>query len=843
MKKNIKLGTIQTMKKWNEFIYMVLKKKIGIYLGILAVFSAASLFYFYPVLQGKRLVQSDIQQFIGMSKEIKDFRTENHKEPYWTNAAFSGMPAYQLSAYYPYDYIKKIDTFLRFLPHPADYLFLYFLSFFILLSVLKIDWKIALLGSLAFGFSTYLIIILGVGHNAKSHAIGYMPLVIAGCIWCFQNKYLKGFLLTTLAMALEIHCNHFQMTYYLLFFLLFLTVGFGRKSLKEHKLRSFIKSVLCIFVAGIFSIGFNATNLLATQQYAAASTRGQSELTITPQGDKKPATKGLSKSYITQYSYGLTETFNLFVPRFTGGANAENIGTDSHTYNFITKNVSKNQAADFVKAAPTYWGKQPIVAAPAYIGVLFVFLFVLGIFWLKSPFKKWLIGIVIFSIALSWGKNFSMLTDFFIAYVPLYNKFRAVSSIQVLTEIAIPLMALLTLHKFIHNKSDTDFKKKQLLKSLGILGGLLLFFLLFGRSLFDFRGLSDTYYNQILPGLSEALVLDRKNLFTSDILKSLFLVLLAFGVLWGFIKQKLKKNTVILLLGFLLLYDLLNVSKNYVNGDHFLPASKVTQPFQKTPIDKEILKDTSYYRVANFTKDFMRDGATSYFHKSIGGYHAAKLGRYNELVDFYLSDTKHPEILNMLNVKYFILPDKHRKAALHHNEKHNGNAWFVSSLNYVESANEEIQQLKNLNTKETAIINTNTFPEVLDFKPPVQRDTLATIKLVKYEPNELTYHFESSSPQWTVFSEMYYKQGWNAYIDNKKVPHWNINYVLRALYIPEGTHEIIFKFEPQIITTGNKITLASYGFFGVFLFLVAFLNRDKLKLCIKKTPKKDIAKP
>ena len=819
-------------------------KKINVFIGLFVLFTAVSLWYFSPVLQGKKLMQSDIQQFRGMSKAIKDFREKNNQEPYWTDAVFSGMPTYQLSAYYPYNYIKKIDGLLRFLPHPADYLFLYFLGFFILLIVLKLDWKLASIGSLAFGFSTYFIVILGVGHNAKAHAIAYMPMVMAGFIWCFQKQYLKGFLLTTFAMALEIHTNHFQMTYYLLFSLLFLTIAFAYRSFLKRRIWHFFKSISFVLMACIISLGLNATNLLATKQYAKYSTRGQSELTITPQGFVKPAQKGLPKSYITEYSYGLSETFNLFIPSFTGGANLENIGINSHTYSFLTKYIGNAQARQFVKSAPTYWGKQPIVAAPAYIGVVVVFLFVLGVFLLKGTLKKWLIATVVFSIVLSWGKNFGLLTDFFIDYVPFYNKFRAITSIQVLAEIAIPLMALLTLKVFLNTSYDIKFKQKQLLKSLGIFGGLLLFFLLFGTQLFDFQGLNDDYYDQMLPGLSRALMADRKDLFRMDVLRSLIFVCIAGGMLWLFIKQKLKKNVMILFLGVLFLCDLVSIAKRYVNSEDFLPAYKVEHPFQKTSIDRQILKDTGHYRVADFTKNFMNDGSTSYFHKSIGGYHAAKLGRYKELVDFYLAGKKHPEILNMLNVKYLILPQKDRQPILHKNQKANGNAWFVTTLKYVNSADEQIQSLNDLDTKKIAVVDVKKNPNVL--KIPINFkaiDTLAYIRLLSYKPNTLSYHFESKTPQWTIFSEIYYKNGWNAYIDEKKVPHFNANYVLRGLYVPAGVHKIVFKFEPEVIILGNKITLVSYGLLGFLFVIFGIVSCKDNKPCIKKYLLSGIKKP
>jgi hypothetical protein len=367
------------------------------------VFIIVALGYFSPVLRGYKLFQSDIQQFRGMSKEIKDFRAANDTEPYWTDAAFGGMPSYQLSTYYPNDFIKKLDSLIRFLPRPADYLFLYFLGFFLLLLVLKFDWKLAMIGSLAFGFSTYFIIILGVGHNAKAHAIGYIPLVISGVLLVFQKKYFYGFLWSTLAIALEVNASHPQMTYYLFFVLLILGIVLLVEKIKakEH-LGVFMKEIGLLFLAGFLALGMNASSLLATKEYADYSTRGKSALTITSEGKEKEVRSGLSKSYITEYSYGILETFNLFVPRFTGGANSENLGEESTTYAFLASKIDRRQAAQFSKNVPTYWGSQPIVAAPAYIGAIFIFLFVLGIFLVKGGLKKWLVATTLFSILMSW---------------------------------------------------------------------------------------------------------------------------------------------------------------------------------------------------------------------------------------------------------------------------------------------------------------------------------------------------------------------------------------------------------------------------------------------------------
>ncbi len=381
-------------------------KRIIPFLITFLTFVIVSLAYFSPILQGKKLFQSDIAHFRGMSKEVQEFRAENGTEPYWTNRAFGGMPTYQLSSYYPNDYIKKIDSILRFLPRPADYLFLYFLGFFVLLMVLKIDWKLAIIGSLAFGFSTYFIIILGVGHNAKAHAIAYMPMVIAGILLVFQKKYLSGFILTALAMALEINASHPQMTYYLMFMVLIFGLVYLIDAIKNKELSVFIKNIGLLIVAVILSIGVNATSLLATKEYADQSTRSKSELTITPTGEDMIPTSGLPRDYITQYSYGILETFDLFIPRFMGGSNSENIGKESYTYNFLSARIDRKQALSFAENAPMYWGNQPIVAAPAYLGAVMIFMFIMGIFLLKGPLKKWLVAATLFSILLSWGEEF-----------------------------------------------------------------------------------------------------------------------------------------------------------------------------------------------------------------------------------------------------------------------------------------------------------------------------------------------------------------------------------------------------------------------------------------------------
>ena len=802
-------------------------KQLVPYLIAIVIFIIASITYFNPVLKGQKIKQSDITQFKGMSKEIVDYRAEKGKEPYWTGSAFSGMPAYQLSAYYPNDFIKKIDSFLRFLPRPADYIFLYFLGFLLLLTALNAEWKLAVLGALAFGFSTYLIIIFGAGHNAKAHAIGYMPMVLAGVIWVFKRKYLLGFIVTALAMALEINTNHPQMTYYLGFSILILGILKLIEAVKEKAYMPFVKQSVVILFAMILGLGVNSTRLLAMKEYADASTRGKTELTISPDGSPKKVTKGLSKEYITEYSYGLTETFNLFIPRFMGGGTVEELGKDSEYYKVFKAKYGAKAANKYSKQVLTYWGEQTIIEAPAYIGAVIIFLFFLGAFLVKGTLKKWLVATTFFAIVLSWGKNFDIITNLFIDYIPLYNKFRAVSSIQVIAEICVPLLGVLALKEFFSKNTSTDDKKTALKKAFYILGGISVFFILFGSSLFAFEGFRDGSLKQYnIEGLTEALISDRKSMLFQDSLRSLVLVSISFGILWFFIKYKLNQTKVIVVFAVLILFDLISVDINYVNKDSFERAKNIDTPFQKTAIDNEILKDKSHYRVADFNASPLQDGRTSYFHNSIGGYHAAKMGRYQELFDYQMASKVNMEVLNMLNAKYIIFPNK-GKPALQQNPEVNGNAWFVTNVHFVNSADEEINALDSLKTKNEVVIRKDKATEILS---NYEKDSTATIQLTNYDVTRLTYQSNTIKPQFAVFSEIYYKNGWNAYIDGILTPHYRVDYVLRGMEVPVGKHTIEFKFEPTVIQKGNTITLISYFMLLIIPIGWLFIKKKKSKI-------------
>tara|TARA_R110002111_G_scaffold66446_5_gene108287 strand:+ start:19776 stop:22214 length:2439 start_codon:yes stop_codon:yes gene_type:complete len=797
---------------------------------ILIGFVVVSLAYFSPVLQGKKINQSDIMHYIGMAQQQKEFAKTTGEETYWTNSAFGGMPTYQLGAKYPHNYIKKLDLALRFLPRPADYLFLYFIGFYILLLTLKVDFKLAALGALAFGFSTYLIIILGVGHNSKAHAIAYMPLVLAGIILTFRKKYILGFLLTTIALGLQIVANHPQMTYYLLLLILVLGLSYLIDAYRKKVLPHFFKSVSLLTMAAILAVGLNATGIMATQEYVKESARGQSDLTINPDGSLKEVTTGLDRDYITEYSYGILETFNLYIPKFMGGGNYEDVGKDSETYKaYINLGASPIEALDAARNAPMYWGNQPIVEAPAYVGAVIIFLFVLGLFLVKGRLKWWLVGGTILSLLLSYGKNFGFITDLFIDYVPFYNKFRAVSSIQVILELCIPVLGIFALSRLFNDFQKDEEKLKALLYSVGITAGLAIIFLLFKSTLFDFEGLrDDQYISAYGQPFMDAVIKDRKSLMTTDTLRTLILVLLSAGTIYLFLKKKLSETLVVVVFAVLILFDLVTVDKQYVNNDNFISAIKVDKPYQPNQADKEILKDKGHFRVMDMSTEGQRMPAkAAYYHNSLMGYSAAKLGRVEELLEFHVYKN-NMNVLNMLNTKY-IIAEEQGQIFPYTNTEANGNAWFVSKLKVVADANQEIVALDSLNTKTTAVLE-QTVQTDNNLKTTYQVDSIASIQLKEFKPNYLKYESNNTNVGLAVFSEIYYAQGWNAYIDGTLTPHFRVNYVLRALELPKGNHTIEFKFEPQVVKTGSNVALVSSAILVILLLLGVFYEFKRRKV-------------
>lgn len=774
--------------------------------SVIALFVLIALLYFYPVLQGKAIFQSDIAQYKGMAHERDTYRETTGEEAYWTNSAFGGMPTYQLGAQYPHDYTKKLDALIRFLPRPADYLFLYFIGFYVLMLCLRVPYSLAALGALAFGFSTYLIVILGVGHNAKAHAIGYMPVVLGGMLLLFRGKYLSGFLLTALALALEIRANHYQMTYYL--------IGLGAVmagvhfiyAVKDRALKPFLRAAGLLLLAGGLAIGSNATALMATQEYAQWSTRGASALTVDPQGNPKPATTGLDRAYITQYSYGLAESLNLFVPGLWGGSNHEDMGKKSHTYAYlVAQGVPPTEASAFSQGLPLYWGSQPIVAAPAYVGAIVCFLFLLALFLVQGRHKKWLLAGAAFSLILSWGKNFPGLTDIMIDYFPLYDKFRAVSSIQVLLELCLPVLGILGLREFCKTSLPTPQKLRALKKSVFLCLGLGALLLLL-KGVWNFEGIQDAEYRKYWgDALMAAIQQDREALYVKDTLRSLLYVALAAIVLWGYAVEKIKKNLFLLTIGGLLLFDLAGVDRRYVNAGDFVPKSRVKTPFQATAADHRIAQDTTLYRVFD-PQEALNGARTSYFHHSLGGYHAAKPRALQELFDYQLNQN-NMEVLHMFNVKYLIQQDQEGRRLPVYNEEANGNAWFVEQLLPAASADQAMQQLTHFNSKKQAVL---TLPDHAPMPPLEYRvDSLASIKIVAYKPDAITYTSNNPRAGFAVFSEMYYAKGWQAFIDGQPLPHYKVNYALRGLPIPAGEHELLFTFTPRVVQTGSYIALIS----------------------------------
>lgn len=790
-------------------------KAIITHICVIGLFILASLVYFYPVLQGKAIYQSDIAQYKGMAQERDAYKDVTGEESYWTNSAFGGMPTYQLGANYPHNYVKELDRLIRFLPRPADYLFLYLIGFYILLLCLKVDFRLAVLGALAFGFSTYLIIILGVGHNAKAHALGYIPMVLGGIVLVFRKKYILGFILTALAMALEISANHYQMTYYFMLLVLVMGLVYLIYAIKEKELKHFFASVGILILAVVLSIFTNATSLLATKEYADWSTRGKSELTINPDGSEKAISTGLDYEYITQYSYGIAESLDLFVPRMFGGSGQEDLGKDSKVYQyFVGQGLSPTRAIE-ISGLYLYWGPHPFSgpAGPAYVGAIIIFLFILGLFLVDGRRKWWLLAGVIMSLFLSWGKNFPLLTNFMIDYFPLYDKFRAVSSIQVVLELCIPVLGILGLHELSKVNVEKSKKLQALKLSFFMAIGLGIFIFLL-MTVFDFSGANDDRYRQYFGDQAlEILKSERRAVYINDTIRSLIYVALAAAALWFFIKDKINKNILVFALGALILFDLVGVDLRYVNENDFVRQRQVNQPFQATQVDQMIMQDDSIYRVFD-PQDGINGARASYFHKNIGGYHAAKPRALQNLFEYHLYQN-NLQVLNMLNVKYIIQQDEEGNSYPAVNPDANGNAWFVDQLLPVSSANEEILKLKDFNSKTQAVVNTQEYPELTKLRYSV--DSVASIALVDYSPDHIKYSSQNPDDGFAVFSEMHYPSGWNAFIDGEPTTHYRVDYALRGMKVPAGQHEIEFKFEPEVVETGSQITLAANILLGLMI--------------------------
>ena len=758
-------------------------------------FAVVSLVFYSPLLDGKKLYQSDINQYEGMSREITNNRDNFSDEIYWIDNAFGGMPTFQLGAKFAYDILAPIHMMFRFIPRPAHTLFLYLLTMYILLMVLKIPWRIAVLGSIAFAFSTYLLIILQVGHNTKALAISYIPLVVAGLLLLKQHKLLPGFLVSLVAISLQIRANHYQMTYYMLILLGIYFIVYLVDSYRKNDVKDFITYMSLFVLAGILSLGLNAPNILSTYDYSKYSTRSQSELKLNPDGTKKEISTGLDYDYITQYSYGIFESLNLIAPRVQGGASSEDIGEDSELYEFlIENNIPKPQAESFIKSVPTYWGSQPILEAPAYIGASIAFLFILSLFVVKGPFKWWLLISFILSLLLSWGKNFPLLTNLFIDYVPFYNKFRAVSSIQVILEFAVPLLAVIGLNKFL---ADSDLKNIR--RSFAIFSVPLIILFLFSGSL-SFVGLYDNYYsNGYGQEIFNQIIEERKNIFNKDILRALLIVGIIFLTLR--FSKSIGRNFTFLIVSIIVFVDLYSVNRRYIDKDLFIDKSINT--YQLSEIDNEILLDTLDYRVFNLSTG-LSNASSSYYHNSLNGYHAAKLRRFQEYYD-YLTFHDNEKLFNSLNVKYLIGKDDQGQDQLYVNPDALGNAWAVDSLLVLDNPDELLNKLKDTDISKIALGLKNSAPK--DLPKIFESKDLIEIEKFKNSSSHLTYKYNALSDQLIVFSEIYYPSGWEVFVDGEKSNFFDVNYLLRGMLIPKGKHKIDFYFSPKIVNTGINIRI------------------------------------
>jgi len=829
-------------------------KTLTPYIIALVVFLSITFVYFYPVLEGKKLKQHDIKMFKGMSKEIVDFRESTGEEALWTNSMFGGMPAWQISVHYGGNMMRYVDKITTLgLPYPADYVFLYFLGFFVLLLVLRINPWVSLVGAIAFAMSSYFFIILGAGHTSKAHAIGYMAPVMAGIILTFRGKYLWGGILTAIALALEIYSGHLQITYYLL--LLVLVYGIYRivVMIQTKDYQHFIKSAVILIGAAILAILTHSTNLWATYEYGKDTMRGKPELT----SEQHLKSSGLDKDYITAWSYGVGETWSLIIPNVKGGASAL-IGNRSEL-----ENADPNYRQAIAQQGSAYWGDQPGTSGPVYIGVLVMFLFILGLFIVNNKLKWALLAATILSIMLGWGKNFMPLTDFFIDYFPGYAKFRAVSMILVIAELTIPLLAFMALHKIFTQREEVKKHIKIFYYTIGGLGGIMILFYLLPDTFFSFTSsYEDEQFRQMMRGENAAQITAfianleavRIAIFKNDVLRSLFFLIAGVGFIYLYLINKLNKTLFISLLSVLILIDMFGVNKRYLNNEK--TGSKYQQweskrvadkPFTPSKADQIILQDPDDdFRVLDLTKSTFNDASTSYFHMSIGGYHGAKLQRYQDLIEHNISDEMSniidglqkgqgydqitqllakQQVLNMLNTRYIIYNPEGSPLM---NDAAYGNAWFVKNHVFVNNADEEIAALKNNNLRETAIIDKRFEADV---NTDYTFDKNASVKLLSYQPNKLEYEYNSSSNQIVIFSEVFYDKGWKAYVDGKESPIFRANYILRAMSIPTGKHKIVFKFEPTVWAVGEKVSFASSS---ILILLLLFAFYREFKTCRQK---------
>lgn len=798
------------------------KKTFGIVLCIVA-FAIITLVYFSPIIQGKRIKQHDVEMHKGMSQEIVDYKAKTGEQSLWTNSMFGGMPAWNISVTQDSNLMNYVHKVLNVgFPHPVGAVFVSMLGFFILLLVLDCKIWVSFIGALAYGFTSYLFIVIGAGHNSKAMAMAYMAPVIAGILLTYKGKHLWGAVLTAIALALEVRAGHLQITYYLLLIVICLVIAEFVETVRKKKYLEFFKASGILACVAIIAIMTCTTTLYANYEFGKETMRGKPVLTK----DVENQTNGLDRDYVTQWSYGIGETWSLMIPNIKGGASAY-IG-------------SKNGALDAadprfrstIAQQSAYWGDQPGTSGPVYVGAIVCFLFVLGLFIVKGKYKWALLAATVLSILLSWGKNFMGFTDFFLDYVPGYNKFRAVSMTLVIAEVCMPLLAFLALSEMFRNPDALKKNMRYFWISLGITGGLCLVFYVMPQTFFSFLNKGEaSQFQQLAKGQDGAMYqmfatqLEnvRVAIFRKDALRSMFFIIFAALLILLNVKGKLKPNIMFAALAVLVVADMLTIDKRYLNDDNFIDKRKYDKPFAMNEIDKQIMNDKSLdYRVINLATNIFNDASTSYYHKSIGGYHGAKLHRYQDVIDQYLSnpgDDDFFKVLNMLNTKYIIY-SRDNRLSYYPNFEAFGNAWIVGDIQWVATPNNEIDAIATTDVKNVAIVNEEFKDLVGDF---VATPAEGTVKLVDYKPNQLTYNFDSSKDELVVFSEIWTKKGWTMKVDGIETPLFRSDYILRSAIIPAGQHEIVMRYEPSIWKVGNAIQFITSLLMLIGLALALYL--------------------
>jgi len=771
-----------------------------------AVFLIIAVIYCKPALEGKVLEQSDITNWKGMATQSIKYKETHGHLPLWTNSAFGGMPAYQIdmesSNFLSPNYLYYVSNL--FLPKPIDFFFLMCISFYFLSQVLKIDYRLGILGGIAYAYASFTPIIVTVGHDTQAHALGYVPALLAAFFLVFQKRYWIGGVLSIIFTSLLIGQNHPQVTYYFIIVALAASVAYLISWLRTKQYKHITLSILILAIAGVIGAAVNLVPLATTLDFSKATMRNGT-LNLDTSGKATRQSSGLPIDYAFQWSYGPKETFTLLVPDIYGGAAGE-LGADSHLAKVaVEKGVPDDQAEAIAKEMSAYWGAQPGTSGPVYVGAIMCFLFVFGMIYLKGFDKWWILAACIFAILLSWGSNFMGFNEFLFNHMPLYNKFRAPTMALVIPQFLFPLISVMALQQFIFNEKDKAYAWKKL-KTAGIVMAAI--FLIMGMfyANFDYKATNDeaqaglaqiTGGNTELAGsLFKAFKQDRQAQFGSDILRSLIFAGLAFVAMWLLLRDKIKPVYALLALVLLGSVDVLAEGRRYLNDDKFQDADTVNNAYeQPSPIDQQILRDTGFYRVLDLTKDYSQEGYTSYFHNSLGGYSPAKLSLIEDLLTYQLRGrgSFNLQVLNMLNVKYIIAPGQQNQPQVQVNPAALGNCWFVKAIDFVKGPPEAMKALNNFNPKDTAVIE-ESFKPSIPFTPVA--DSTATIKLVKNDNDVINYTSSAKTNQLAIFSEIFYDRGWKAYVDGKEYPIIKADYALRALALPAGNHSIRFEFKP-----------------------------------------------